>query len=255
MIDSLKYGSKLSSSELLRRMSVIFSHQSCAMEGNSLGIEDSEKNSRRMNKDHNLDDLLEPEEIQLPDARSLSDKSENKVIKIRNHLLATYYLNNKLHNLEREVNIDEIKRVHYILLKDTPQEKISVWAISKKQEGFERVNASTRLSLDCLSEVPALMERFLQFRDDRIKNGSIHPIMIACRLLEAFLHIHPFYEGNGRVGRSIMALYLIRNGDPPVVLQKLDRKEEYVNSLIETQAEKDYSRLYDMVIEIYITLM
>ena len=108
-------------------MNVSFSHQSCAMEGNSLGIGDSEKIWSRMNEDYNLDDLLEPEDIQLPDARSLSNKPENEVIKICNHLLATYYLNNKLLNLEREVSIDEIERFHYILLKDTPCEKINLW--------------------------------------------------------------------------------------------------------------------------------
>ncbi|CAG8631213.1 2732_t:CDS:2, partial [Diversispora eburnea] len=34
-----------------------------------------------MNEGYNLDDLLEPEEIQLPDVRSLSDKSKKKSLK------------------------------------------------------------------------------------------------------------------------------------------------------------------------------
>ncbi|CAG8440149.1 9542_t:CDS:2 [Ambispora gerdemannii] len=93
-----------------------------------------------MNEDYNFDDLLEPEKIQLPDARSLSDKPENEVIEIRNHLLVTYYLNNKLLNLEREVSIDEIKRVHCILLKDTPQEKISVWGNIQEAGKFRTVS-------------------------------------------------------------------------------------------------------------------
>ena len=58
------------------------------------------------------------------DARCLFDQSENKVIEIRDHLLATCYL---IINLEWEASIDEIKRIHYILLKDTPTEKINVW--------------------------------------------------------------------------------------------------------------------------------
>ncbi|CAG8502911.1 3041_t:CDS:2, partial [Ambispora gerdemannii] len=33
------------------------------------------------------------------------------------------------------------------------------------------------------------------------------------------VHIHPFIDGNGRVGRSIMAYYLVRNGYPPIVFQ------------------------------------
>lgn len=94
-------------------------------------------------------------------------------------------------------------------------------------------------------EVPALMERFIQFRDENISSG-LHPIIIACRILSTFLHIHPFIDGNGRVGRSIMALYLIRNGYPPIVFQQVPR-EQYGATLFLAQAEKDSTGLYALV--------
>jgi Fic family protein len=97
-------------------------------------------------------------------------------------------------------------------------------------------------------EVPALMERFIQFRDESIKNSGLHPIIVACRILSTFLHIHPFIDGNGRVGCSIMALYLIRNGYPPIVFQQVPR-EEYGATLFLAQAEKDSTGLYALVVQ------
>ena len=85
--------------------------------------------------------------------------------------------------------------------------------------------------------LPALMERFIQFRDES-KNSGLHPLIIASRMLSAFLHVHPFIDGNGRVGRLIMALYLIRNGYPLIVSQNISR-EEYGSTLFLVQAEKD----------------
>jgi Fic family protein len=90
------------------------------------------------------------------------------------------------------------------------------------------------------------MEMFIQFCYES-KNCGIHPIMIACRIHSAFGHIHPFFDGNGRVGRSIMALYLICNGYLPAIFQK-NQKEKYINSLCKIQGEKDATSLYDMVI-------
>src|SRR5687768_9306466 len=89
------------------------------------------------------------------------------------------------------------------------------------------------------------MERFIQFWDES-KNSGLHPLIIASRILSSFHHIHPFADGNGRVGRSIMALYLIRNGLPPVVFQDISR-EEYASTLILAQVEKDSIPLYALV--------
>lgn len=90
------------------------------------------------------------------------------------------------------------------------------------------------------------MERFIQFRNECIKNTSFHTLLIACRILSAFLHIHPFIDGNGRVGRSIMTLYLIRNGYPPNVFEQITQKE-YAYALFLAQAMKEPTLLYDMI--------
>ncbi len=94
----------------------------------------------------------------------------------------------------------------------------------------------------------------MKFRNESIISSGIHPIMIACRIHAAFLHIHPFHDGNGRVGRSIMALYLVQNGYPPVVFQQFKR-EKYMNSLYKAQAEKNPTLLYSIVISTILDIL
>jgi len=103
--------------------------------------------------------------------------------------------------------------------------------------------------------VPALMKRYLQFYDDCNKNTNFHPLILASRILTAFFHIHPFIDGNGRLGRSIMAHYLIRNGYPPIVFQEISRSD-YINAIYLYTAMEKTNSFYSMVLEnIYNTLI
>ncbi|CAJ0627401.1 2350_t:CDS:2 [Entrophospora sp. SA101] len=248
--------------DLLQRMIVSFSHQSCVIEGNSLGSAESQIIWEKMSQDYNIDDL-QREGAQLPEPKSLIDKpgKEIEVVEIRNHLLATHYLYNTLLKSEQEINIDNIKKIHRTLLKDTPQERVNVWG-KIQHAGMFRTMPMQAVGYHLTvypygEEVPALMERFVQFYNKTVTSDNvedhepyqIHPLMNACRILSSILHIHPFYNGNGRMGRSLMALYLARGGFPPLVFQQLDRKE-YADALYKAQAEKDMVPLYNIVIGI-----
>src|SRR5947209_18948750 len=93
------------------------------------------------------------------------------------------------------------------------------------------------------------MDRFIQFHNGYVENSSFHSPIIASRILSSFLHIHPFIDGNGRVGRSIMALYLIRNGYSPIIFQKPISSYEFGIAMFLSQAAKEHSILYDMVVQ------
>ncbi|CAI2177342.1 17404_t:CDS:2, partial [Funneliformis geosporum] len=228
--------------DLLQRLIVIFSHQSCTIEGNSLGSVESQIIWEKMNQDYNIDDL-QHDEAQLPEPKSLLDKpgKEIEVIEICNHLLATHYLYNTLLNSEKEINIDNIKKIHRTLLKDTPQEKVDLWGQIQQAEMLRTVSM---LAFGYhLTIYPTVTSDNVGYHE----SYQMHPLMNACRILSFFLHIHPFYDGNGRVGLSLMALYLARGGLPPLVFQQLDRKE-YADALYKAQAEKDMVPLYNIAI-------
>ncbi|WP_340819364.1 Fic family protein [Methanolobus sp. WCC4] len=73
------------------------------------------------------------------------------------------------------------------------------------------------------SKIVRLMDELFR----RVRKGEVHPIETASLLHHGFVEIHPFTDGNGRVARLLMNLYLISHGYTPVVLRKEDRKKYY----------------------------
>ena len=74
-------------------------------------------------------------------------------------------------------------------------------------------------------EVSACMERFIAWRDQCHASSQLHPLILAAHLYVYFTAIHPFPDGNGRIGRALMADYMVRQGYLPVVYIGMDRKD------------------------------
>jgi hypothetical protein len=61
--------------------------------------------------------------------------------------------------------------------------------------------------------------------------GDEAPIAVAAAKRHAeFERIHPFIDGNGRTGRLLMNLILVRLGYPPAIVRK-ERRRQYLNAL------------------------
>lgn len=63
--------------------------------------------------------------------------------------------------------------------------------------------------------------------DGQDKKGIVEAI---CRQHIAFERIHPFSDGNGRVGRALMVYTCLKTGIAPIVVTK-ENKAEYINYL------------------------
>jgi hypothetical protein len=61
-------------------------------------------------------------------------------------------------------------------------------------------------------------------------NSTENPIESVAAAHAAFERIHPFLDGNGRTGRLLLNLVLVRMGYPPVIIYKRDRSK-YLRSL------------------------
>ena len=61
----------------------------------------------------------------------------------------------------------------------------------------------------------------------RQNKNKLPPIVLAAVIHNQFVYIHPFEDGNGRVGRLLMNNILIKNKMPPVNIQMENRKEYY----------------------------
>lgn len=59
------------------------------------------------------------------------------------------------------------------------------------------------------------------------RKETMNPIERIARFHLEFEGIHPFIDGNGRMGRLILNLDLIRNGYPPINIKFADHKRYY----------------------------
>ena len=64
---------------------------------------------------------------------------------------------------------------------------------------------------------------------------EIHPVAVSAWLHHAFVAIHPFQDGNGRVARALASMVLIKGDYFPLRVDREDR-DEYIASLEEADA-------------------
>jgi len=79
-------------------------------------------------------------------------------------------------------------------------------------------------------ETPAMMTELMDWYNINKENNEVHPLVLASLFHHKFVAIHPFDDGNGRLGRILMNLILMRKGFPPIIV-KNDDKLNYYNVL------------------------
>jgi len=73
--------------------------------------------------------------------------------------------------------------------------------------------------------VPQLMQELIRWTNS--EGRKLHPVELAAVFHHRLVHIHPFFDGNGRTTRLAMNVILLRAGYPLVVILKNDRQRYY----------------------------
>ena len=73
-------------------------------------------------------------------------------------------------------------------------------------------------------DVPQQVEELLQELE---QSGRQNPLLAAAYFHAALENIHPFADGNGRVGRTMMNYWLMINNYPPLVVHEENRRDYY----------------------------
>ncbi len=86
------------------------------------------------------------------------------------------------------------------------------------------------------AHIPALMESWFALYQEQMQKIEAEPdnpniaLTAYVRLHAAFVRIHPFADGNGRMARLVANLPVLRAGLPPIIIPREQRKE-YIDAL------------------------
>jgi Fic family protein len=151
---------------------------------------------------------------------------EKKMLKKEGDLEEIYLTRNAREVMELvfknkfDISHEDIIRMHKIFIKDTEIEP-----------GYRRFPSvitgkivETTLPEKIESEMTKLIEWYHKNKEKK------HPIRLAAIFHGKFEKIHPFEEGNGRIGRFLINLILIKQKYPPLIIRK-NQKISYYRAL------------------------
>jgi Fic family protein len=96
-----------------------------------------------------------------------------------------------------------------------------------------------------------LMDFLVEFIDWYKKNKTkFKPLVLSAIVHNQFENIHPFEDGNGRVGRLLLNFILLKNKYPPINILLEDR-QEYYKSLQEYSKKDNLKPTLDFLIKQY----
>lgn len=134
----------------------------------------------------------------------------------------------------KSLSEDNIKALHKELMKNLAQWNDDGLYSPGQYKVFENmtVRGTGKIHQYLLpTEVDAAMKTLIHDTNEYLKKTNIHdadqhPLTIATRFHQEFLNrIHPFSDGNGRIGRLFTNLILLKEGYPPIFIKNVDRDE------------------------------
>ncbi|KDB06414.1 filamentation induced by cAMP protein Fic [Burkholderia sp. lig30] len=155
-----------------------------------------------------------------------------------NHREALSYIEEIVANRE-PLSVWQIRNLHNLVLKGGPGQE----ACRYRHENVTIAGATTTPPdfLDLPAELAALVDWYANA-------AAMHPVMRAAELHTRFVKIHPYVDGNGRTGRLLLNVELMKSGYPPVVIRSEDRRA-YFDALDDACVSGDFTGITRLVAE------
>ncbi len=120
---------------------------------------------------------------------------------------------------------------------------------------FRNVNVVIRNSLGQVIHAGVPKEELNDYLEDFVEwykenKNKFKPLTLAAIMHNQFEHIHPFQDGNGRVGRLLLNFILLKNNYPPINILLEDRAE-YYQTLQKYSKEDDIKSTLKFLIKQY----
>lgn len=194
-----------------------WTHHSTAIEGNSLTLQETK--------------------VVLEEGMTIKGKSLREHFEIINHNDAIDYII-ELAKVDYKINERDILKTHELVLDKIQKE----WAGRFRTSGV-RIGAANFVPPNALKVYDYVHELIDWVNND----NNLHPIVRAMVFHHRFVYIHPFFDGNGRTVRLLFNLLLMKDGYPPAIILKNDRKKYY--DALNKANLGDYSKLLMLIIQ------
>ena len=187
-------------------------HHSTAIEGNTL--------------------VLKQVELLLAEGRAVGNKELREYVEVRGYATAADWVYGQAIQpgdwSEGElVSLAEVRHVHRLAM--TP-----VWDVAPHPQATEREGPGSFREHDIepfpggmrpppWPDVSALMRDWISGAQALREVGEAELVDALAQLHARFEQVHPFLDGNGRAGRLILNLLLVRLGIPPAIIYKGER--------------------------------
>ncbi|OXS58355.1 cell filamentation protein Fic [Cohnella sp. CIP 111063] len=132
----------------------------------------------------------------------------------------------------------QIKSIHSLILKGILDDQAGVYRTQNVL-----ISGAKHVPPD-YSQVPELIANFTQWLEE--EGTNLHPVARAAVIHSEFVKIHPFVDGNGRTARLLLNFELMKNGYPPIVIEK-EQRLAYYTALDETHMTGDFSTFINFV--------
>ena len=112
-----------------------------------------------------------------------------------------------------------IKEIHHLIVQEADAE-----IAGKYREGNVIITGADHTPPEGLN-VPDHMQALIKWIS--ANKSKLHPVELAAIVHHKLAYIHPFWDGNGRVSRIIMNIFIMQAGFPMAIILKNDRKRYY----------------------------
>lgn len=167
------------------------------------------------------------------------NKTVNETLEVANYVS----VRNHMKNYKGPINEKIVRHVHKLLLMGIKGENEKLI-----DAGNYRTNQVILRNIGFRPPpaelVPTQLGYLLDDYDTKITK-KIHPIEAATFFHQKFEEIHPFQDGNGRLGRELLNYMLTREGFPPIYIIP-DQRSVYLTALQEGNTE-NFQPLFEFV--------
>ncbi len=198
--------------QILKLLRDFWTHHSTAIEGNTLSLGDTQ---------FILDEGLTISGKPIKDHQEIIGHAG--AIELTYHMLQTGITEKSLFDLHKAIQTDVIHNIY---------KPYGAWKIEPNGTRILGLNGKpTYLEYAHPNHVAALMQQVINFINNTNHfKTSKNAIEAYTKIHTAIAHIHPFWDGNGRIARLVANIPMLKSGLPPIVIPN-ERRQQYIQLL------------------------